>query len=638
MNQQYLFLFTIGPVQSFIAQARKTQDLFAGSRMLSELARVGIKLVLSDKFGGELIFPSDANAVSIPNRFMVQFHGTEANALELGRETKQEVRNKFKDIAQNSLRIAWGMPKSADDKLNPTKKLPDSTTNAFNQQIEQFLEIFWALEPVLENAEGERKVGYEAAYKRLERSVGGLKNKRIFEQFNYQEGIGETGRKCNLDGERNALFFGKDTATNLYRWNKGYAVELENAYKVTISTKEGLSAPSLAKRFYKLRNEKRGGFYSTAKIALLYDLNQIDIEGTQFQKIIKDCYPHMLPKDKRSDTESDTLFDDQLYYEENLTLPYFQKNGLEDQLNSLPELRKHQRELQSYLKTRYYALVLFDGDLMGQWFSGKMLKGLPKSWHQNPDSISKFHKGFSGILSDFATKIRSEILDDIGKGETVYAGGDDFLGFVNIHNLFEVMSELRTYCEKIDEEIKLECDISKEDTIPNFTFSAGIVIAHYKMPLAEVLKSVRKAESEAKKPRNAFCISTIKHSGETQQATFKWGNTENSIQNWQNLGTIVKALKEKTFSGKFITNLALEIYQLGGFSLLLPNDSSHERMIELEISRLVNRAKAISTSKEEAKELSDSVFQLYTESKRNVENFIHSLEIADFMSRKTNHQ
>ncbi|MCF8215993.1 MAG: hypothetical protein K9I59_04250 [Chlorobium sp.] len=26
--QQYLFLFTIGPVQSFIAQARKTRDLF----------------------------------------------------------------------------------------------------------------------------------------------------------------------------------------------------------------------------------------------------------------------------------------------------------------------------------------------------------------------------------------------------------------------------------------------------------------------------------------------------------------------------------------------------------------------------------------------------------------------------------
>ncbi len=31
----HLFLFTLGPVQSFIAQARKTQDLYAGSETLS---------------------------------------------------------------------------------------------------------------------------------------------------------------------------------------------------------------------------------------------------------------------------------------------------------------------------------------------------------------------------------------------------------------------------------------------------------------------------------------------------------------------------------------------------------------------------------------------------------------------------
>lgn len=34
---EHLFLFTISPVQSFIAQARKTQDLYAGSLLLSEL-------------------------------------------------------------------------------------------------------------------------------------------------------------------------------------------------------------------------------------------------------------------------------------------------------------------------------------------------------------------------------------------------------------------------------------------------------------------------------------------------------------------------------------------------------------------------------------------------------------------------
>ncbi len=36
-SKQYLFLFTIGPVQSFIAQARKTRDLYAGSAILGEI-------------------------------------------------------------------------------------------------------------------------------------------------------------------------------------------------------------------------------------------------------------------------------------------------------------------------------------------------------------------------------------------------------------------------------------------------------------------------------------------------------------------------------------------------------------------------------------------------------------------------
>jgi len=37
----HLFLFTIGPVQSFIAQARKVQDLAAGSQMLSDFFLLG---------------------------------------------------------------------------------------------------------------------------------------------------------------------------------------------------------------------------------------------------------------------------------------------------------------------------------------------------------------------------------------------------------------------------------------------------------------------------------------------------------------------------------------------------------------------------------------------------------------------
>ena len=44
------------------------------------------------------------------------------------------------------------------------------------------------------------------------------------------------------------------------------------------------------------------------------------------------------------------------------------------------------------------------------------------------------------------TKLGNFIYDNLDKKtiDVVYAGGDDFLGFVNLHHLFEVVKELRT--------------------------------------------------------------------------------------------------------------------------------------------------------------------------------------------------
>ena len=53
-NKPY-FHFTLGPVQGFVAQARRTRDFWAGSFLLSWLAGVAICAV--EKQGGEIIFP-----------------------------------------------------------------------------------------------------------------------------------------------------------------------------------------------------------------------------------------------------------------------------------------------------------------------------------------------------------------------------------------------------------------------------------------------------------------------------------------------------------------------------------------------------------------------------------------------------
>ncbi len=52
----HLLLVTLGPVQDFIAQARRTRDLWYGSHLLSELGRAAARALVDG--GAKLIFPA----------------------------------------------------------------------------------------------------------------------------------------------------------------------------------------------------------------------------------------------------------------------------------------------------------------------------------------------------------------------------------------------------------------------------------------------------------------------------------------------------------------------------------------------------------------------------------------------------
>jgi CRISPR-associated protein Cmr2 len=56
-NPQYVFIFALGPVQGFIAAARRTRDLWFGSQLLSDLAGAAATH-LRDKHGADLVFPA----------------------------------------------------------------------------------------------------------------------------------------------------------------------------------------------------------------------------------------------------------------------------------------------------------------------------------------------------------------------------------------------------------------------------------------------------------------------------------------------------------------------------------------------------------------------------------------------------
>jgi CRISPR-associated protein Cmr2 len=615
-TNKHLFLFTIGPVQSFIAQARKTQDLYAGSQILSRLVKAAIKEVPNWK--DKVVFPilNDENEnQSLPNRFVAIVEKPENELKQLGVDIEKKVRAEFNIIADKSL----------DSRAKP---------NGFDEQINRHLDIHWAFHLL-------DKSNYKKSYSEIESLLGSVKNVRPFEQFG--NGLGEAGRKCSLDGENNALFFGairctrakkiqsdgENNALFFGRTQPSLTIKSQRENAVMIKgfltdEKEGLSAVSFVKRY----GVKTNSFPSTAEITVDYDKQQLKAEkllafecleklfGNERDVIeactkmvnnqwIKKCHI----KELSNEDNWNNQFDYQQLFEENLREKYIPNK---EQLRLAKILQK---KLASSFKTKYYAVIMFDGDKMGKLLS--------------ENASLSFHPKFSEYLANFA-KVARGIVNK--HGQTVYAGGDDFLGFVNLHCLFDRMIELR---EAFDKEINENINQGQK-----LTFSAGIVIAHYKMPLAEVLKTVRKVEKKAKNDgdRNAFCITAMKHSGEIQETVMKWGDDN---ANWKALQYITKQLIDGVFSNKFITNLTVELYQLAGLELNkigISNDAIFTEFKRLTKRALIEKSDKV-TNENNIKLLVEQLELLYRNSRKTNEktkNFIHALQIADFLSRKIN--
>ena len=515
--------------------------------------------------------------------------------------------------------------------------------------------IFWAFQKI----EDLQSSSFANAYEELERKVGAVKNVRSFYQFKYAgpfngfeyaESLGERGRKCSVDGVCNALFY-----RNVQGDNMPYdlALEARPLDSFYLNAGEGLSAVSFMKRFY----PKSSSFPATAQVALMNDEKKL----SESEKAILKCFKKLLSPNKHEvlqaaiDTFNGGLaneiklnsletinnnFDYQYLFKENL----LEKNiPNPTQLYLLHELQK---KLENNLRTKYYALVLFDGDNMGKWLSG--------AFNKTKDDLEDFHEKLSKSLSRFGEKAENTLQEAKLNGQTVYTGGDDFLGFVHIFHVFDVLKKLRQdFHEMVNDKLKS----FKKDEKDNMTFTAGIVIAHYKTPFSEVLKKARLIEKKAKREgdRNAFGITVLKHSGEIQEAVFKWDEKNDNAfgySNWESLQKVVHYISieegeqgKGSFSNTFIQSLSTEFSKLTGISLedidfKIKEKTSLNEALDIEIKRLVDRSlkryESPEQDKKYKKELTEAVQALWANAPApRAQNFIHALHVADFITRKT---
>lgn len=582
---KYLFLFSIGPVQSFIAQARKSRDLRLGSELLSRL--IGTAL---DDPSIEVIFPSK-NLKSKPNRFISLIEAADdAEAKVICGRVEKTVRDKYAQLVDIAIR---------DHGKHPL----------VDEHINNFLEVYWFAVPY----KGDEN--YHSQYLEVERTFASLKNARLFNQSSE-----EGARKCSLCGERNAIYYGTAGSKPADVVDDAISIEQDQS----LEDKEGLCGVCFSKRFF-FKNQHP--FPSTAEIALGDTLIKA-ARDTQLQKMIE-TYP--------------TIGDGQLFYPDNLTEKYFQKQkiktkeplkkfitGLAGQLSAI---RRAAAEMDLKF-TEYYALVMVDADNMGKWMSGEYLK--------DKTNLKKFQELVSKSLGNFADKITTRLDDVKGRGKTVYAGGDDFLGFINLNHLTPFLAEFKELFDDLVNKPILE--FIGTGTQP-MTYSAGIVIAHYKTPLTEVVMSVREMEKKAKKfsaEKSHFALSVMKHSGEVETTVQPWSLGTNFIPDFIN--HISKTITNSEFSKSFITNIEIELKKLISKDNYPPFIN---QLIAIEISRLLKRSCMLENvnrlskqdfeklKEDKIKELVDKIMMIWSQ-KGDITNMTSFLSISEFISRHLN--
>jgi len=202
----FLVVFSIGPVQEFIAASRRTADLKAGSQLLVETAREIAKFLQRE--GAELIFPADTQ-IDPPNKLLC-----------VVQNNPEELVQRAHEVAQNYLCQEW------QKTCQVVGSLID--TDLANQQINQLLEFYVAWVPL----DGD----YARARQEVERLLAGRKALRNFEQ-----------PSCSLELPKSPLDPARDTVVKL---QDGFRVceAAQRHHLLRLKPRETLDAISLLKR------------------------------------------------------------------------------------------------------------------------------------------------------------------------------------------------------------------------------------------------------------------------------------------------------------------------------------------------------------------------------------------------------
>lgn len=509
---QTIFLCSIGPVQDFIATARRSRDLWYGSWFLSEVSKTVAKTIADTCGLNSLVFPAPFNSsdlapgsrFNVANKIMAVLP-PDQDVVSLSASIDAAIKSRLNDL--------WADAQSHI-------KGPLDTLKIANDQILDMVEFYW----VAVDYEDEQE--YKVAREKAEALLAARKNTRDFKQF-----PGSHKPKSSLDGYRESVIPVSAYPTINDKQKKQKEIDLYKKYNARAG--EQLSGVDLLKRLG--AKELEPSFPSTSGIAAAPFFAKPS-RAEQWDDFVDDIKTILLEAGYLEEDLTDT---DGFIFESRLAEFFPIKEEWVTAHKAFDEI------MQKYFgydkPSPYYAILAADGDNMGKFIDSK----------QTLDE----HQAFSRQISAFAEKVPAMIARYQGK--CIFAGGEDILAYLPLHQALLCLREL-------DAEYKNQmrgAAITENGKALQPTLSGGLVIAHHLEPLSDVLRLVRQAEKEAKNfspKKNALCVILSKHSGADRSISDHWTDLLDRMEkmvsmarnNWISHGTAYELMElSREFSG-----------------------------------------------------------------------------------------
>ncbi len=547
MSQQsqaprFLLMFSLGPVQSFIAQARKARDLWSGSFLLSLLMEASMQ----DIARSALIFPAEPgidslakNIPDLPNKYVACFSDLQtarAAALNSTRQIEERWLGICADVWQKHILPFAGTDHSI-------------TRTIWERQIwpEALFEIFWV---IVERHDQD----YPTWLRQTQEALAARKRSRTVKWHMESELRDEPGEKSIISGEREALH-GQGTS---YEAIRAFWQDIAAAFPHDLNSngEEHLDAVDMVKRFafhtqaFTAKNIDTG-FPSTSSIAtasfvkqlLSNSLPQIEIQDWllatrgPLSRMEINTIPALKQLVADNATKRDILRrDGDCFFLATFT-PYRMKKdyAITPDYRAAHRATKGRKALEKLLAitdragiarpTPYYAMILMDGDKMGP------LVGSVENAEE--------HTAISRAVSTFSRKRAPAIVQERYPARLVYAGGDDTFALAPLmhdytQNEMRALKQagqqpIKTILALVDQLQQAYCNevraaIHDEERKQSVTASIGVAVAHHYTALSTVRRIAKEAEEMAKKlyGRNALVVTVLRRSGEQTRVGCHW--------------------------------------------------------------------------------------------------------------------